>query len=186
MTKAKRSDTTKEAILAAARERFAEDGYERATIRAIAADADIDPSMVMRYFGNKEKLFAEAVRGQALELLADGPPAELLDRTLTAMLDPEPARAAEPFLAVLKGAGSAGINEEVRAELGEAYTTAFAALVDTADRADAALRAELLLAWLLGIALMRSMPRPGPAPDSDAVRAHVRRAAAALLGPPPP
>ncbi|NUT93982.1 MAG: TetR/AcrR family transcriptional regulator [Saccharothrix sp.] len=60
MTKAKRSDTTKEAILAAARERFAEDGYERATIRAIAADADIDPSMVMRYFGNKEKLFAAA------------------------------------------------------------------------------------------------------------------------------
>ncbi|MDX6281715.1 MAG: hypothetical protein QOH03_2786, partial [Kribbellaceae bacterium] len=47
-------------ILAAARERFAADGYERATIRAIAADAAIDPAMVMRYFGNKEKLFAAA------------------------------------------------------------------------------------------------------------------------------
>ena len=57
---AKRSDTTKAAILAAARDRFASDGYERATIRAIAADAHIDPSMVMRYFGNKEKLFAAA------------------------------------------------------------------------------------------------------------------------------
>ena len=44
----------------AARERFAADGYERATIRAIAADAEIDPSMVMRYYGNKEKLFAAA------------------------------------------------------------------------------------------------------------------------------
>lgn len=58
--KPRRSDATKEAILVAARERFAEDGYERATIRAIAADAGIDPSMVMRYFGNKEKLFAAA------------------------------------------------------------------------------------------------------------------------------
>jgi AcrR family transcriptional regulator len=51
---------TKAVILAAARQRFAESGYERATIRAIAADANIDPSMVMRYFGNKEQLFAAA------------------------------------------------------------------------------------------------------------------------------
>nr|BFE85124.1 hypothetical protein GCM10020093_077250 [Planobispora longispora] len=54
------SEDTKTLILAAARERFAADGYERATIRAIAADAKIDPSMVMRYFGNKDKLFAAA------------------------------------------------------------------------------------------------------------------------------
>jgi AcrR family transcriptional regulator len=57
---ARRSDATRAAILNAARERFARDGYEKATIRAIAADASIDPSMVMRYYGNKEKLFAAA------------------------------------------------------------------------------------------------------------------------------
>lgn len=56
----RRSDATKAAILEAARERFAADGYERATIRAIARDAGIDPSMVMRYYGNKEGLFAAA------------------------------------------------------------------------------------------------------------------------------
>ncbi|MEU7074979.1 TetR family transcriptional regulator [Streptomyces narbonensis] len=60
MTTARRSDATRAAILEAARERFAEDGYERATIRAIARDAAIDPSMVMRYYGNKEGLFAAA------------------------------------------------------------------------------------------------------------------------------
>jgi AcrR family transcriptional regulator len=54
------SAETKAVILAAARERFAESGFERATIRAIAADANIDPSMVMRYFGNKDQLFAAA------------------------------------------------------------------------------------------------------------------------------
>src|SRR3954470_14069400 len=54
------ADRTRGVILAAARERFASDGYERATIRAIAADATIDPAMVMRYFGNKEKLFVAA------------------------------------------------------------------------------------------------------------------------------
>jgi AcrR family transcriptional regulator len=56
----RRSDATRAAILTAARERFAHDGYERATIRAIAAEAGIDPAMVMRYYGTKEKLFATA------------------------------------------------------------------------------------------------------------------------------
>lgn len=56
----RRSDRSRAAILTAARERFAADGYERATIRAIAADARIDPAMVMRYYGSKEKLFAAA------------------------------------------------------------------------------------------------------------------------------
>lgn len=54
------SEDTKAAILAAARERFGAAGFQAATIRAIAADAGIDPSMVMRYFGSKDKLFAAA------------------------------------------------------------------------------------------------------------------------------
>src|ERR1044072_7109310 len=54
------SAETKAVILAAAKQRFAESGYERATIRAIAAGANIDPSMVMRYFGDKDQLFAAA------------------------------------------------------------------------------------------------------------------------------
>lgn len=59
--KPRRSDQTKSAILGAARERFAGHGYERTTIRAVAADAGIDPSMVMRYFGSKEGLFEAAL-----------------------------------------------------------------------------------------------------------------------------
>lgn len=179
------SAATRRALLAAARELFAGEGFDGTTVRAVADRAGVNQALLFRYFGNKEGLFAEAVRGQALELLADGPREDLLERTLSAMLDPEPARAAEPFLAVLRGAGSSGAGEEIRAELGAAYTSAFAALVDTDDRADAVLRAELLLAWLLGIALMRSGPRTDPRPDADAVRKHIQRAAATLLGPPP-
>lgn len=74
----RRSDTTRAAILDAARERFAADGYERATIRAIARDAGIDPSMVMRYYGNKEGLFAAAVTVDlALPDLAERPREEV-------------------------------------------------------------------------------------------------------------
>src|SRR5882724_4641435 len=58
--KGRRGEATRAAILAAARERFATDGYERATIRAIAADATVDPALVMRYYGTKEGLVAAA------------------------------------------------------------------------------------------------------------------------------
>jgi AcrR family transcriptional regulator len=56
----RRADETRRRILRAARQRFTTDGYERTTIRAVAADAAIDPSMVMRYYGSKEGLFAAA------------------------------------------------------------------------------------------------------------------------------
>jgi AcrR family transcriptional regulator len=57
----RKSDRTRAAILAAARDRFARQTYDQASLRAIAADADIDPAMIVRYFTNKETLFAAAV-----------------------------------------------------------------------------------------------------------------------------
>jgi hypothetical protein len=51
------SKETKARILEAAREAFATLGYERATVRTIARTANIHPSMVMRYYTNKEGLF---------------------------------------------------------------------------------------------------------------------------------
>jgi AcrR family transcriptional regulator len=59
-TKTAKSQRTKAAILKAAQELFADQGYERATVREIAARAAIDPAMVIRYFGSKEGLFARA------------------------------------------------------------------------------------------------------------------------------
>jgi AcrR family transcriptional regulator len=56
----RRSDATRATILTAAREQFAASGYHAATIRGIAAAAQIDPALVMRYYGNKEGLFAAA------------------------------------------------------------------------------------------------------------------------------
>jgi len=51
---------TRADILAAARRRFGSDGYERTTLRAVAADVGIDAALVIRYFGSKQDLFAEA------------------------------------------------------------------------------------------------------------------------------
>ncbi|HEX4402752.1 MAG TPA: TetR family transcriptional regulator [Galbitalea sp.] len=52
---------TRTAILDAARVRFATDGFTSSTIRKIAADAGVDPSLVMQYFGSKDDLFASVM-----------------------------------------------------------------------------------------------------------------------------
>lgn len=53
---------TRETILEAARRRFADHGYDGATIRSIAADAGVDPALVHHFYGSKEQLFAAAMR----------------------------------------------------------------------------------------------------------------------------
>lgn len=54
-------NATRDAILRAARESFAEAGYDRASVRKIATAAGVDPALVLHYFGSKDGLFAEAV-----------------------------------------------------------------------------------------------------------------------------
>ncbi|BCN44257.1 TetR family transcriptional regulator [Prescottella equi] len=53
--------TTRDRILSAARERFADNGFDHTTIRAIAADAGVDSALVHHYFGTKQQLLVEAV-----------------------------------------------------------------------------------------------------------------------------
>ncbi len=60
MTRSRNAEATRTDILSAARRRFGADGYERTTLRAIAADVGVDPALVIRYFGNKQRLFAAA------------------------------------------------------------------------------------------------------------------------------
>lgn len=71
---------TREAILEAARRRFSEHGYDRATIRGIAADADVNPALVHHFYGTKERLFAAAMKLPAV-------PSEMLALALGAARD---------------------------------------------------------------------------------------------------
>ncbi len=52
---------TRADILSAARRRFGAEGYERTTLRAVAADVGVDAALVIRYFGSKQDLFGAAV-----------------------------------------------------------------------------------------------------------------------------
>src|SRR5690242_21500 len=78
------AEATRSRILGAARRLFAAEGFERTTVRAVAAAASIDPALVLRYFGSKEQLFAAAA---AFELRLPDPaisPRDRLGATLVA------------------------------------------------------------------------------------------------------
>ncbi|WP_278265834.1 TetR family transcriptional regulator [Nocardia sp. AG03] len=86
---------TKTAILDAARARFAEAGFDKTSIRAVAAEAGVDPALVHHYFGTKQQLFAAVVEFPAdpeatLSTVAAAPVDELGDtivRTVVAVWD---------------------------------------------------------------------------------------------------
>lgn len=160
-TPARRSDATKAVILDAARARFAVDGYAKATIRAIAADAEIDPSMVMRYFGSKDGLFAAAVQIDLdLPDLAAAPPeamGELLVRRFLAIWE---GRENTVLLILLRSSITDDkVADRFRAIFAEQVLPA---VLRFGDPADAPRRGGLVVTQLLGIALCRYILRLPP------------------------
>ena len=156
----RRSDATRAEILRAAQVRFAVDGYQKATIRAIAADAGIDPSMVMRYYGNKATLFAAAVDVdlQLPDLTAI--PKRRLGETLVAHFlqrwEGDPTD--DALLMLLRSAATDDFAaERMRAIFREQLTPVVLGLVG--DPSEAAERAGLISSQLLGLALCRHILR---------------------------
>ncbi|MEU8286157.1 TetR family transcriptional regulator [Micromonospora sp. NPDC048905] len=165
-THPRRSDATRAAILRAARERFAADGYERATIRAIATDAQIDPSMVMRYYGSKEGLFAAAAEFDLrLPDLAAVPPAhlgEVLIRHFLARWEGD-----ETLVALLRAASTnPGAAERMRGIFVDQLAAAVASF--GTDPATTARRAGLVASQILGLAFTRYIVRLPPMVDAPA------------------
>ncbi|GAA2396025.1 TetR family transcriptional regulator [Catellatospora methionotrophica] len=147
------SAETKSIILAAARERFAADGYERATIRSIAADAKIDPAMVMRYYGSKEKLFAAAAEFDLrFDALAGVAPEQLGAAFVRHFL--RQWEAGESLQVLLRtGITNDGAAERMREIFAGQLAPRIAAL--TGDPASAPVRAAMVSAQMLGIGLAR-------------------------------
>jgi len=165
----RRSDATRAEILRAAQARFAADGYQKATIRAIAADADIDPSMVMRYYGNKTKLFAAAtdIDLHLPDLAAI--PRRYLGKTLVSHFlerwEGDPAD--DALLMLLRSAATDDVAaERMRTIFRDQLAPALLSLIG--DPAEAAERAGLIATQMLGLALCRKILRLPPVAALDA------------------
>ena len=166
---------TKGRILAAARKHFAASGYERATIRAVAAEAGIDPALVMRYFGNKEKLFAAAaefdLRLPDLTAVPRGTVGSVLVGHFLDRWESD-----DSLQALLRAAVSHRVAvARLRAIFATQVMPAVAPLCK--DRATAATRVGLVATQMLGMALCRYVLRLPPVVALD------RTAVISWLGP---
>lgn len=153
-TRVEQRQRTEARILTAARQLFGEHGFDRTTIRAIATAAGSDPGLVMRYFGSKEKLFA-----QAAAIPADGPIegtpeqiAELLTAALADKLADEPTAALAALRAMFSHPEAA---EDVRAAMTSQQRQVAAQLPGD----DAVLRSGVIGALTLGLVVSRHLVR---------------------------
>ncbi|MGC5018060.1 TetR family transcriptional regulator [Micromonospora sp. DT47] len=163
---------TREAILGAARAAFAERGFDGASIRAIAAAAQVDPALVHHYFGTKDQLFLAAMN-------APVDPRELLPKVLTGDRDGIGERLVRMFLGVWDSpAGTAGVallrsavsNEWTARLLREFLVTqVLRRVLDQldVDPAELPLRGSLVASQLIGLAMMRHVVRLEPVASAD-------------------
>jgi AcrR family transcriptional regulator len=169
--------TTRAAILEAARRQFAATGYDATSLRVIAADAGVDPGVLLHFFGSKASLF-RAVVGWPFdpervgpELIQPGRPgvgARLARTFFEYWEDPTTGAALAALMrsAMTHAESAALLSEFVAHEL-------FARLVGLVDGPDATLRVELAAGQLVGVALLRYILRVEPlasAPIEDLVR----------------
>jgi AcrR family transcriptional regulator len=157
---------TRDTILAAARERFAANGYDRTRIRDVAADAGVDAALVHYFFKSKDGLFAAAMQlpfrppdviAPVLAEGLDGLGERLVRRVLSVWDDPSNRVA---LLALLQGAtahpGAAqALSEFVRREL----IRRVAGVIE-ADRPE--LRANLVASQIVGLIVARYVVQVQP------------------------
>ena len=150
---------TREAILGAARAAFAEQGYDKATIRGIAARAEVDPALVLHYFGSKEHLFGAALQiplapGEVLRTALGADPDRLGEVIVRAFLNAwEPAETRPALIAMVRSAMTNDVAQMmVREYLGRRV---FGPITAALDVPDANLRATLVGSQFIGLAMMR-------------------------------
>ena len=158
-----KSARTKARIMEAARGEFSRRGYQAATVRAIASEAGIDPSMIIRYFDSKAGLF-DAVCEIDLRLpaLAEVPREELGTVLVRHFLERWESDAGDDSLVLLLR--SAAVDEEAAGRMKELFARqmlpALAEVVE--DPAEVGPRVGLVSSQMLGIALTRSILRLPP------------------------
>ncbi|MBA2589765.1 MAG: TetR/AcrR family transcriptional regulator [Alphaproteobacteria bacterium] len=157
-----KSIRTREAIETAARELFTSNGFERTTVRDIGARAGIDASMIIRYFGSKDALFARVAKPDLqLPDLGEVDPAVIGEAMVRHFLKQwEGDRASSGLPVLLRSAAS---NEEAAERLREIFRAqVFPAIARAGKPETAAFRAGLVASQLLGLAMARYVLRLPP------------------------
>jgi AcrR family transcriptional regulator len=157
---------TRDTILAVARRRFASRGYDATSLRSIAAEAKVDPALLIHYFGTKDELFAAATGLPAglPELFGSVAALPVRDRVQALvgaylqLVDSDKSRNA--ILALVRSAVS---NDRAATMLREFLAAELLPVIaGLTGSPDARLPATLVAAHLIGIAMLRHVLRVEP------------------------
>jgi AcrR family transcriptional regulator len=176
--------TTRDAILAAARERFSEQGYDRVRMRDVAGDAGVDVALVTYHFGSKDGLFEAALEmprpmaAVMADVLQHGEIDDFAERFLRRVLEIwDDERTGAPLVGLVRSAMShPPATEQLRDFVQAELLGRIAARLDVPD---ANQRAALFGSQLIGLMLYRHVLHVEPVASMDREEL-VRRAAPAL------
>ena len=164
---------TKQSILDAARQIFAERGFDKASIRAIATEAKVDPALVHHYFGTKDKLFLECMNSPIN-------PAELVPKALRGPRDEAGERLVRLVLSVWDSPTGAAAVAMFRSALSNEWTARLLrefvitqilrrAVAEMAlDPAEAPMRSALLATQIAGLVTVRYVLKVEPVASAPA------------------
>ena len=150
---------TRAQIVTAAREAFAEHGYEATSLRGVARRAGVDPALVHHYFADKAVLFAASQQlpfspTEVIDQAIDGDPVQIGERIVRVFLRSWDAPEGTPRIRALVAAAST--HEDAARTLREFLAREIFGRVVTSlgsDRPE--LRGSLLASQLVGLAMAR-------------------------------
>ncbi|QJS13583.1 TetR/AcrR family transcriptional regulator [Streptomyces argyrophyllae] len=153
------AETTKAAILRAARHLLARHAHADITLKAVAERAGVSPPLILKYFGNKDALFARVMSFDTdADALLDAPLDALGRHMVRHVVSSQRERGADPLLRIVFAPLHGDHGDVLRANFRAQVTERLAARLTGAD---AGLRAELAVAALVGLGVMYGIAR-GP------------------------
>ncbi|GIF72982.1 TetR/AcrR family transcriptional regulator [Asanoa siamensis] len=149
---------TREALLQVASRRFARDGYASTTVREIADEAGVNVALISRYFASKEGLFEACLAAAVTDLRRDAGDTSLeaiapsIARRMVGATS-DGGRLPDTLLLLLRSSGDEHV-DNVRREFLQSLSERMAAASPAGP--ETLLRAQILLATTLGMALLRT------------------------------
>lgn len=148
------AEASRQALLDAARALFDERGYDRATTREIGQSASVDPALIARYFGGKEGLYIATIAEEPA-----GSSAEDLDphSLVSQLLERWEHNGHSPISRALVSATlTEAVREQIHAVTARRLVDPLSTHLAASEVPEPELRAELLVALTLGVAVTRS------------------------------
>ncbi|MEU1079679.1 TetR family transcriptional regulator [Streptomyces sp. NPDC005908] len=151
------AEATKAAILRAARHLLARHAHADITLKAVAERAGVSPPLILKYFGNKDAVFAHVMSfDEDAAALLDAPLDDLGRHMVRHVLVSQRERGSDPLLRIAFAPLQGDHGDILRANFRAQVTGRLAARLPGPD---AGLRAELALAALVGLGVMFGIAR---------------------------